>query len=292
MSNIHFLGDNEGEDINELSDKKNIFSKAVYRGNPREQSLFSFIKEVFFPFFRLKSFSFIIIIINTIFFMISLIPHGLDPKLKNISFLPPSAKILSFGCLFAEEMRGSFLQSHRWITNGLLHENFEDLFLGSILIMNYSLLEYLIGSQKFCLIYIISGIFGSLFVLLIKSNIKYVGASISIYGIIGALLGFCLINKDSLEEIFGEIKKIFISFMSMIILLDLVNYSTRVIPHFGGAIFGFFLSLCLIKPEKERNTFSKILFYIGLFICILFPILGFSYFYGLKHILLLKIIIL
>ena len=27
MSNIHFLGDNEGEDINELSDKKIYFQK-------------------------------------------------------------------------------------------------------------------------------------------------------------------------------------------------------------------------------------------------------------------------
>lgn len=284
MSNINFLEDKEGEDKNESSDKKNIFSKVVYRGDPRKQSFFSFLKEVLFPFFCLKSFSFIIIIINTIFFMISLIPYGIDPYYKNIMFLPPSTNTLSFGWLSYIEIRKSFLQTHRWITNSLLHSNFNELFFNSILIMNLSMVEYLIGSLKFSLIYIISGIFGSLFVELINNNSMYVGASISIFGIMGSLLGFCLINKDSLDEIFGEIKTLIIFFPIMMILSDLINNSTIVIPHFVGVFFGFFLSLCLVKPRKERNTFSKNLYYIGLFISIVFPLSGFGYFYNFFNI--------
>ena len=56
--------------------------------------------------------------------------------------------------------------------------------------------------------------------------------------------------------------------------------------HLGGIIFGFFLSLCFIKPKKESDVGFlnyKALFIIGIIICITFPGVGFTCFYLLDY---------
>ena len=47
-SNIHLIGD---ESDNESGNNTPIFSKFVYKGDPREQSLLSYLKEIICPFF-------------------------------------------------------------------------------------------------------------------------------------------------------------------------------------------------------------------------------------------------
>lgn len=286
-SNIHLVG---GDDDDDSSDKSQIFSKIVYKGDPRKQTLLSYLKEVICPFFRFKSFSFIILIINFIVFIISLIPNGLEPSQKSIKFLPPSVATLElFGSLWGTKIRESYWQSYRWIANSVLHGNFEHLFSNSLGILFFgTMIEYLIGTLKYGLIYILSGILGSLFTVLIQSNISSVGASICCFGILGSLLGFYVINWGSLSKIFGVNNKwLIVIFPVMMIFLSFIIFPTNdgeinIYGHLGGIIFGFFLSLCFIKPKKKSDVcifYPKVLFFISLTICICFPIVGFSCFY-------------
>ena len=290
-SNIHLVG---GDDDDDSSNKSQIFSKIVYKGDPRKQTLLSYLKEVICPFFRFFSFSFIILIINFIVFIISLIPNGLEPSQKSIKFLPPSVATLElFGSLWGTKIRESYWQSYRWIANSVLHGNFEHLFSNSLGILFFgTMIEYLIGSLKYGLIYILSGILGSLFTVLIQSNISSVGASICCFGILGSLLGFYVINWGALSKIFGVNNKwLIVIFPVMMIFLSLVILTTNdgeinIYGHLGGIIFGFFLSLCFIKPKKQSDVcifYPKILFVIGITICIGFPIIGFSCFYMLDY---------
>ena len=127
MSNIHLVG--EDDDDRDSNSNTPIFSKIIYKGDPREQTLFNYLKEVICPFFSFNSFSFYILIINFIVFIVSLIPNGLEPSQKGVKFLPPSIKTLElFGSLWGTKIRESFLQSYRWIANSVLHGNFEHLF--------------------------------------------------------------------------------------------------------------------------------------------------------------------
>jgi membrane associated rhomboid family serine protease len=292
-SNIHLIGD-EDEDENNSNNKTEIFSKIVYKGDPRKQSLLSYLKEVICPFFQFKSFSFIILVINFIVFIISLIPNGLEPSQKGIKFLPPSFKTLDlFGSLCGIKIRESFFQSYRWIANGVLHANFEHLFSNSLGILFFgTMIEYLIGSLKYSLIYILSGILGSLFTVLIQNNTTSVGASISCFGILGTLLGFYVINWGSLTVIFGVNNKFLIVFFPiMMIFLSLTILSAyeseiNIYGHLGGMIFGFFLSFCFIKPQKNTDVCvfnQKVLFISGLVICISFSLVGFICFYTLDY---------
>ena len=290
-SNVHLIGEDDDSESGNITP---IYSKFAYKGDPREQSLLSYLKEIICPFFRFKSFSFIILVINFIVFIVSLIPNGLEPSLKSVKFLPPSVTTLElFGSLWGTKIRESFFQSYRWIANSVLHGNFEHLFSNSLGILFFgTMIEYLIGSLKYSLIYIFSGILGSLFTVLIQSNSSSVGASICCFGILGTLLGFYVINWKALTKIFGVNNKcLIVAFPAMMIFLSLIIITSNdneinMYGHLGGIIFGFFLSLCFIKPKKKTDVciFNDIvLFIIGLIVCVTFPIVGFSCFYLLDY---------
>jgi len=289
-ANIHLLGGDESDNETESSNKSQIFLKIVYKGDPREQTLLSYLKEVICPFFRIKSFSFIILTINLIVFIASLIPNGLEPSQKELKFLPPSTITLDkMGSLWGAKIKESFWESYRWIANSVLHGNFEHLFSNSLGILFFgTMVEYLIGTVKFCLIYILSGILGSLFTVLIQQNTSNVGASICCFGIMGAMISFYIINWGGLGKIFGVNNKCLIVFFpTMMIFLSLFILSVddteiNIYGHIGGLIFGFFLGLVFIKPKNDMDVgiFNrKILFIIGLIVCIGFPISGFPCFY-------------
>ena len=289
-ANIHLLGDNESDNETESSNKTPIFLKIVYKGDPREQTLLSYLKEVICPFFRIKSFSFLILIINLIVFIYSLIPNGLEPSQKELKFLPPSTITLDkMGSLWGAKIKESFWESYRWIANSVLHGNFEHLFSNSLGILFFgTLVEYLIGTVKYCLIYIFSGILGSLFTVLIQKNTSNVGASICCFGIMGAMIAFYVINWGGLGKIFGVNNKCLIVFFpTMMIFLSLFvltmdDTEINIYGHIGGLIFGFFLGLVFIRPKSDMDIglFNrKVLFIIGLIVCLGFPIAGFPCFY-------------
>ena len=288
--NIHLLGGDESDNESESNNKTPIFLKIVYKGDPREQTLLSYLQEVICPFFRIKSFSFIILIINLIVFIASLIPNGLEPSQKELKFLPPSTITLDkMGSLWGAKIKESFWESYRWIANSILHGNFEHLFSNSLGILFFgTMVEYLIGTVKFCLIYILSGILGSLFTVLIQQNTSNVGASICCFGIMGSMIAFYIINWKGLGKIFGVNNKCLIVFFpTMMIFLSLFILSIddteiNIYGHIGGLIFGFFLGLVFIRPKNDMDVgiFNrKILFIIGLIVCIGFPISGFPCFY-------------
>lgn len=289
-ANIHLLGGDESDNETESSNKSQIFLKIVYKGDPREQTLLSYLKEVICPFFRIKSFSFIILTINLIVFIASLIPNGLEPSQKELKFLPPSTITLDkMGSLWGAKIKESFWESYRWIANSVLHGNFEHLFSNSLGILFFgTMVEYLIGTVKFCLIYILSGILGSLFTVLIQQNTSNVGASICCFGIMGAMISFYIINWGGLGKIFGVNNKCLIVFFpTMMIFLSLFILSVddteiNIYGHIGGLIFGFFLGLVFIRPKNDMDVgiFNrKILFIIGLIVCVGFPLSGFPCFY-------------
>ena len=291
QNNIHLIGE---EDDSDSSNNTPILSKMIYKGDPREQTFISYLKEVICPFFRFKSFSFAILVINLLVFIISLIPYGIEQSQKSVKLLPPSIKTLEiYGSLWGTKIRESFLQSYRWIANSVLHGNFEHLFSNSLGILFFgTMVEFLIGSYKYCLIYIFSGILGSLFTVLIQPNSSSVGASICCFGILGALLGFYIINWKALSRIFGVNNKcLIIVFPIMMIFLSLTiitanDSEINMYGHLGGIIFGLFLSFCFIKPKKATDVGifnAKILFFSGLIICISFPIIGFTCFYVLDY---------
>lgn len=302
--NIHGFGDDYSNDNNRNDDYRYspddptpIYAKMQYRGDPKNQSIPNFLKLSICPFFSFKSFSFIIIVINLVIFIVSLFPHGLNQFQLDIYFLPPSYETLRvMGDLSGPDIRKYPWQAYRWITGNLLHAYYTHILYNcfSILIIG-TMLEYLIGTWRYTVIYILSGILGSLFSVLVDFRSRSVGASICICGIIAANIGFYIINWNALTRIFGiQNKCCILMFPIMVAIMCFpIFYSSgqsgidtesniNTYGHLGGFIFGFFLSFIFIKPQDESDTcfFNyKICFYLGIVVCSVFAVAGFLCFY-------------
>ena len=107
--------------------------------------------------------------------------------------------------------------------------------------------EYSFGWLKTIAIYLISGIGGNIFSDLINPSetIIKVGASTSLFGIIGVILAYVIINWKGLDVI-GRILKcqiIFISVIVILFILILTPYNSNIdyMGHLGGFITGFLM---------------------------------------------------
>ena len=297
-SNIHGIGDSKNSNENSDDDSTPLFMRGNYKGDTREQPVLSFLNQSLFPCFKLKSFSFIMIVVNVLVFIISLCPHGLNSFQKEYYFLPPSGETLDkFGDLNGNKIRKTAIQGYRWITHNFLHAYFNHIFSNcfSILIVG-TILEHLIGTWRYIAIYSLSGILGSLFSLLVNFDSVSVGASICICGLIAALISHSIINWKSLPGIYGCPSRCFIvtfpiliAFMNISMIItreteedDVKKIKINAYGHLGGIIFGFLLGFVFIKPKNEDDVCCftyKILFYSGLAICIAFAAIGFPCFY-------------
>lgn len=299
-SNIHGIEHNsDGPDVTkhyqyDLYNGESIYSKFSYKGDPKKQTVISYLRETICPFFTFKSFSFIIIVVNMVLYIVTLCIHGLDGFYKYHYFLPPSSLTLDqFGSLYGYKMRQKPVQFYRFITHNFLHGDFAHIFSNTFFILYAgTLLEYLIGTWRYILIYFLSGILGGLFSILVKPQISSVGASICCYGVVAALLGFDLINWNHITTIYGTQSKcqiLMIPIFSIIFMVPLIftpfgdeiitlNNRINIYGHIGGLIFGLLLSFFIIKP-KEAGFSHKIYVSIGTSCCGIFTITGLLCFY-------------
>ena len=111
-SNIHLVGEEDDDGDSNSNYNTPIFSKIIYKGDPREQTLLNYLKEVICPFFSFNSFSFVILLINFIVFIISLIPNGLEPSKKGLNFFPLLLKLWKYWVVYGEQKFVNLFLNH------------------------------------------------------------------------------------------------------------------------------------------------------------------------------------
>jgi membrane associated rhomboid family serine protease len=136
----------------------------------------------------------------------------------------------------------------RLITSGFLHENF--LHIGMNMLVLYLLgrmIEPMLGSLKFALVYLVSLLAGSFGALLLTPHTFTVGASGAIFGIAGAAAVELRARQISIMQ----------SGIGMLILLNLLfSFSVSGISiggHIGGLIGGALAALALHAGERRRS---------------------------------------
>lgn len=132
-----------------------------------------------------------------------------------------------------------------------MHINFIHL-VGNVLtiIIFVSRVEYTFGWWETLFIYIISGIGGNIFSCLTNPSdtIIKAGASTSLYGIIGTIIGYLILNWKGLDVV-GRLLKcqlIFIAIMIIMFIFVLTPYGDNIdyMGHLGGFLTG--LTICAI----------------------------------------------
>lgn len=220
----------------------------------RNESFLTWLKYMLCPNFKYSSFIFIISCLDLIVYIITLL-FGI--KITEFELLAPKFETLDlFGMKYPSKIyRG---QLHRLILYGLLHANFVHLvtnLLSQIIIG--SLIEGFIGTKKTGILYLLSNIFGGLFSCVMNFN-PGVGASVAIFGFLGAYFGFTIVNwnfvKNNMSYIGTSIFMIFIVIMNVSFGLKsniIDNYG-----HLGGFIYGFLFLFILVTPfDPNRGSF-------------------------------------
>ncbi len=178
----------------------------------------------------------IILILNTLFALLVLLSGGFTiNNLVNWGGLVP--------ILVTEQN-----EYHRLVLAMFLHGGIFHFLMNSyVLYIIGGQLERIIGPVKFSILYVISGLFASIFVVLFgEPNVVTIGASGAIYGVMGGLFMLTLLKKS-------WFRPQSINWIRQLILINLVL--TFIIPnisvwgHLGGLIGGFLL-FYFLTPKK------------------------------------------
>lgn len=115
--------------------------------------------------------------------------------------------------------------------------------------------EPLFGGPRYLAIYLLTGIGGNLLGLALHPGIISAGASGAIFGVYGALLGFLLRRRASIQP--GAARSVARSagiFLVYNLAYGLLSTHTDLTAHIGGLVTGFVFGYLLAPPFGEAHT--------------------------------------
>lgn len=161
--------------------------------------------------------------------------------------------LLEYGAVYnVEPFRSEWW---RYFAAIFLHNGFDHLFFNSFaLLVITPPLERILGTIRYALLYLLSGILGNIVSVAyydrVGKLVLLVGASGAIYGVYGALLYVALYQRNMMDE--ASRKMLY----TLLILGIIFSFSPGIgwAAHFGGMIGGFFIYGLLIRLVKRRRT--------------------------------------
>jgi rhomboid protease GluP len=167
---------------------------------------------------------------------------------------PTSADLMRWGANF-----GPLTMTDQWwrlvtctfVHGGLIHLGFNMWVLKDA----GRFVERLYGSTSFLLLYLFSGIGGSLTTIYWNPRVISVGASGAIFGVCGALVAYLIRNRHSLPlTVVTSLRGSITSFLFYNILLGFMIPNIDMGAHLGGLAAGFLAGLILARPLTESGV--------------------------------------
>lgn len=184
----------------------------------------------------------IIIALNVVYYTFVYLNGGINPLNLLIHGAIHPVLILEYG------------EFYRLITATFLHGSIIHLLMNMYIL--YSLgkrLENLIGSLKFFILYMISGLFGSIFSVFLSSTLS-VGASGAVFGIASALLVILYKRKNEFSGISGVDVRSLISFITINTLIGFTIPLIDFWGHTGGLVGGFLCALIFLGLDRKKKN--------------------------------------
>ena len=116
-------------------------------------------------------------------------------------------------------------------------------------------IEMAFGRVRYLVIYFLAGLGGSIVSVLVHPTAVGAGASGAIFGLYGAVFGFLLIKRRSLDPAATKsIAKSAGIFVLYNVVYGSMNGTTDLSAHFGGLVTGFVMGMLLIRPRVNALT--------------------------------------
>jgi len=176
---------------------------------------------------------------------------------------PSIPDLLKWGASFGPETAdGGWwrLLTATFVHMGILHLAMNMLVLGAA----GPLVERMVGNVGFLLLYVVSGIVGSLVSLLWHCTLVGAGASGAIFGVYGAFLSMVFRDRESIPTMnLGRLRNSGIAFLGVNLILGLFVSNIDSAAHVGGFIGGILCGIVLgqqlspaaIPGRSKRNRF-------------------------------------
>lgn len=140
-------------------------------------------------------------------------------------------------------------QEWRLFTSTFLHVGILHLLFNMFVLWNIgSLVERIVGNESFLILYLLSGISGSLVSTAWHPLIVSAGASGAIFGLFGVLLGFLLRHRDTVpQDALRSLQKSVLVFLGYNLLFGL-RPGIDMAAHLGGLLGGFTFGWFAVQP--------------------------------------------
>lgn len=160
--------------------------------------------------------------------------------------------LMRFGALSSPLVKSG--EIWRLITSDFIHIGFMHLLMNLFFLLQIGpVLENLYGTRNYLIMYIMSGLMGSLFVFgLGNDSIVSAGASTSLYGMLGAVIGNLVFYRDD-----KGLMALGIAYLPIVlanIIFSVTNPDVSILGHLGGFAGGFLLSGIV---SMKGRTISK-----------------------------------
>lgn len=182
-----------------------------------------------------------IILLNIILFMLSLLDYNMI--------------INCFANYYVNVKNGEI---YRLLTACFVHANFLHIFFNMYALYYIGpMVEKYYGKLKYLLIYLGSGIMGSLFSVVLSNNVS-IGASGAIFGLFGSMLYFGYKYRATLD---GFVRSGIIPVLFINLILGFIVPNIDVYGHIGGLVGGLLLSYIVgvYRKCKKKNTINGLI---------------------------------
>jgi rhomboid protease GluP len=226
--------------------------------NPQEENYWDMLKFALCPTFKFLSLTFLISLADIALFIFE-VSVGLD-KSSNYLLKVNADTLISYGGNYQPRVLSG--QVYRLISAMFLHVYFMHIF-GNLIttFMFLSRIEYTFGFLKTLAVYLITGISGNIFSLLCSPQGVKAGASTALFGIIGVIIGYIVINWNGLDLV-GSAMKCQIWCQALLIIVFIFIFtpssgdsSIDYYGHLGGFLAGVWISCIhesIINTTREK----------------------------------------
>jgi rhomboid protease GluP len=174
---------------------------------------------------------------------------------SGVSFTEPTLRqVYNWGGDFGPATIGAH-QYWRLLTSTFVH--FGIIHIGMNMYVLYLIgpfIETVFGRARYLLIYFIAGLAGSIVSVCVHPMAVGAGASGAIFGLYGAVFGFLLIKRRTLNP--AVMKKIGNSagiFVFYNVIYGSMSGTTDLSAHIGGLLAGFLAGMVLVRPQPTAS---------------------------------------
>ncbi|KAJ3452315.1 rhomboid-like protein [Anaeramoeba flamelloides] len=225
---------------------------------------------------RKPHFIFIVSTIQVIMLIIEIIlNNGMESIAVNPWFGPSQDVLIRLGAKYGPPMKNG--EYWRFVTPIFLHVGIFHFIMNIVFQWKVGTeLEKFTGTKRMAILYIFSGIGGNLMSVVFLPDLVSVGASSSLYGLVGVLIIDLFQNWKTIPNPKKELLKlsimIFVS-LGIGLLPAIDNFA-----HVGGMIFGMLIGIILL-PNIEFGFARKFLVLISIILTLLLYFVGIYFFY-------------